>query len=74
MSIATIPPANNPNPLVLPDMLDEDNANKTDNKSSNDDRLSNNDSLQGGNLGTQGEIGADAPEEDPTEGQNQGVP
>jgi hypothetical protein len=67
MSIATIPPANKQISLALPDTLDDDNAYKKDNKSSNDDLL------QGGNLGTQGEIGADMPEEDPTEGQDQGV-
>ncbi len=71
MSIAAIPPANNPNPLVLPDTLDNDNANKNNNKSSNNDKSSNNNLLQGGNLGTQGEIGADTQEEDPTEGQDQ---
>ncbi len=68
-----IPPANNPNPLVLPDTSDDDNANKNNDRSSNNDESGIDNLLQGGNLGKQGEIGADAPEEVPTEGQDQGV-
>ena len=70
MSIATIPPANNPNPLVLLDALDN---NDNDDESSNDDESKDNNSLQGGNPGMQGETEADKPEDDPTEGQDQGV-
>jgi hypothetical protein len=73
MSIASIPPANNPNPLVLSDTLVDDNTNKNNNKLSNNNKSSNNHSLQGDNLETQEEIGVDAPEENPTEGQDQGV-
>jgi hypothetical protein len=73
MSIATIPPANNPNPIVLSDTMDNNYANKNDNESSNNDESNINNSLQGGNLRKQGGIRTDAPEEDPTEGQNQGV-
>ncbi len=73
MSIATIPPVNNPKPFVPPDTLDDDNANDTEDKSSKDDKSSNKDSLQGGILGTQGEIGLYVPEEKSTEGKDQGV-
>jgi hypothetical protein len=73
MSVAAILPANNPNSLIFPDTLDDNNTNKKNDKSSNDDESSDNNLLQGGNLGTQGEIGVDVPEEDPAEGQDQGV-
>jgi hypothetical protein len=46
---------------------------KNDDGLSNNDELSNNNLLQGGNLGTHGQIRAVAPEEDPTEGKDQGV-
>ncbi len=72
-SITTISPANSPNSLILLDTLDNNNANEKKGKSSNNDKSSNINLLQRGNLGTQGEIGADAPEEDLTEGQDQGV-
>jgi hypothetical protein len=44
-----------------------------DDDSSNDEESSNDNSLQGGDPGTQREIRADAPEEDPIEDQDQGV-
>ena len=56
MSIATIPPANNSNPPVLPDTLNDDNANANKDESSNNNETSNNDSLNGGDPGMQGEI------------------
>jgi hypothetical protein len=37
MSISTIPRAYNQNPLVLPDTLEDDDANSNDNDSSTDD-------------------------------------
>ena len=67
MSIETIPPANHLNPLVLPDTSDDDD-NSSNNKELSDINLS-----QGGNPGTQREIGADVPDKDPTEDQDQGV-
>jgi hypothetical protein len=73
MSISTILPVNNPNPCILPDTLDNNNADKNNAKLSNNDKSSDNDSSQGGSLGTQAEIRVDTPEEDPTEGQDQGL-
>ena len=46
---------------------------KRNNKSSNNNVTSDRDSLQRGNLETQGVLVADKPEEDLTEGQDQGV-
>jgi hypothetical protein len=71
MSIATIPPANNLNPLVLPDTLDNDYADGNDNKSSNEDKSSNDKSSHDVDPGRQGEIVVDKPVEDPTESQDQ---
>ncbi len=73
MSIATIPPANNLKPLVPPDTSDGDNTNNNDKESSNNNVTSDKDSLHKGNLETQGVLVADNPEEDLTEGQDQGV-
>jgi hypothetical protein len=73
MSITTIPPANNPNPLVLPDTLDNDNADANDDESSNDNKSSNYKSSNDNNPGTQGEIAVDKPAENPAESQDQGV-
>jgi hypothetical protein len=73
MSIATIPPAKDPNPLVLPETSDDDNANANDNASSNDDKSSNNESSNDDDPRAQREIAADKPAEDPTESQDQGV-
>jgi hypothetical protein len=73
MSIATIPPANNPNPIVLPYTSDDNNANANNGKSSNDDKSSDNESSNNDNPGTQGEIGVDKPAKDPTESEDQGV-
>ncbi len=67
MFIATIPQANNPDPLILSDKSVDNNANDIDDKWSNDD------SLQGGNPGIHGDVGVDKPEEDQTEGKDQGV-
>jgi hypothetical protein len=57
MSLATIPPANNPNPLVLPDTSDDYDANANNNKSSNDDESSNDKSSNEDNPGTQRNCG-----------------
>jgi hypothetical protein len=73
MSIATIPPANDPNPLVLPDTSGNDDAGANNNKSSNDDESNDDESSNNGNPETQGEIVADEPAEDPTESEDQGV-
>ena len=54
MSIATIPPANNPNPLILPDTLDNDD--NADDEPSNNDKSSNDNSLQGGTRGCKGRL------------------
>jgi hypothetical protein len=48
MFIAIILPANNPNPLVLPDTLDNNNANKNYDKLSDNDKLIDNNLSQGG--------------------------
>jgi hypothetical protein len=70
MSITTITPAKDPNPLVLPDTSDDNDA---DNESSKDDKSSNDKSSNDDDPGTQGEIAADKPAENPTESEDQGV-
>jgi hypothetical protein len=71
MSIATIPPVNNPNPLVLSDTLDDNNANANDDKASNDDKSSKEESSNNNDPGTQGEIVVDKLAKDPTESEDQ---
>ncbi len=73
MSITTIPPGNSPNPLVLPDTSDDNNADANYGKSSKNDKSSDDKSNNNKDLGTQGEIAVDESAEDPTQSQDQGV-
>ncbi len=73
MSIATFPPANNPNSLVLSDTSDKNDADTNNDKPSNNDEPSNHKSSNDNNPGTQEEIVVDKPAEDPTESEDQGV-